>query len=89
MIGRLHTYADSFRGFEPDARRFLVATLVLGAAGSLWWIDFNLYLDALGLSRSTIGLVATAASIAGAAVALPASAISDRGSSGRARTCAG
>ena len=78
MIGRLRTYVDSFRGFEPDARRFLVATLVLGAAGSLWWIDFNLYLDALGLSRSTIGLVATAASIAGAAVALPASAISDR-----------
>lgn len=78
MIGRLRAYADTFRGFEPDARRFLVATLVLGAAGSLWWIDFNLYLAALGLSRSTIGIVATVASIAAAAVALPASAMSDR-----------
>ena len=78
MIGRLLAYAGTFRGFEPDARRFLVATLVLGAAGSLWWIDFNLYLAALGLSRSTIGVVATVASIAAAAVALPASAISDR-----------
>ena len=78
MIGRALAYANTFRGFEPDARRFLIATLVLGAAGSLWWIDFNLYLDALGLSRSTIGLVSTVASIAAAAVALPASAISDR-----------
>jgi hypothetical protein len=52
VIGRFRAYADTFRGFEPDARRFLVGTLVLGAAGSLWWIDFNLYLAALGLSRS-------------------------------------
>jgi MFS family permease len=78
VIARLLAYAGTFRGFEPDARRLLVASIVLGAAGSLWWIDFNLYLAALGLSRATIGLVAAVASVSSAVVALPASAASDR-----------
>jgi len=78
VIGRVATYASSFRGFEPDAKRFLLVTLVAGAAVSLWWIDFNLYLAALGLSRSTIGLISAVSSVAGAAVAFPASALSDR-----------
>jgi len=51
---------------------------VAGAALSLYWIDFNLYLASLGLSTATIGLVATLASVAGAVVAFPASAASDR-----------
>ena len=68
MIGRFHR----------DARLFLVTTLVAGAALSLYWIDFNLYLASLGLSTATIGLVSTIASVAGALVAFPASAASDR-----------
>ena len=64
--------------FHRDARIFLVTTLVGGAALSLYWIDFNLYLASLGFSTSTIGLVATVASTAGAITAFPASAISDR-----------
>ncbi|MEX1173268.1 MAG: MFS transporter [Chloroflexota bacterium] len=64
--------------FHRDARLFLVTTLVTGAALSLYWIDFNLYLASLGLSTATIGLVSTLASVAGALVAFPASAASDR-----------
>lgn len=64
--------------FHRDARLFLVTTLVAGAALSLYWIDFNLYLASLGLSTATIGLVSTIASVAGALVAFPASAASDR-----------
>jgi MFS family permease len=66
------------RAFEPDARRFLLFTIVAGTATGLWWIDFNLYLAAIGLSASTIGLIATFASLAAAAVAFPASGWSDR-----------
>ncbi|MEX2184612.1 MAG: MFS transporter [Chloroflexota bacterium] len=66
------------RRFHRDARLFLVTTLVTGAALSLYWIDFNLYLASLGLSTATIGLVSTLASVAGALVAFPASAASDR-----------
>lgn len=64
--------------FHRDARLFLVTSFVAGAALSLYWIDFNLYLAALGLSTADIGLVSTLASVAGALVAFPASAASDR-----------
>ena len=69
---------DRFRGFEPDARRFLLVTLVAGAATSLWWIDFNLFLASLGLSPSRIGLISAGGSAAMALSAFPASALSDR-----------
>ena len=55
-----------------------MTTFVAGAALSLYWIDFNLYLASLGLSTATIGFVSTIASVAGATVAFPASAASDR-----------
>ena len=68
----------AFGHFHRDARLILVTTLATGAALSLWWIDFNLYLSALGFSTSTIGVVSTVGSLAGALVAFPASAASDR-----------
>ena len=74
----LGRWIDHYRDFEPDARRFLLVTLVAGAATSLWWIDFNLYLVSLGIDASGIGIVATISSIAAALAALPASSISDR-----------
>ena len=77
-IDGLGSWAGRYRGFEPDARRFLLVTLVGGAATSLWWIDFNLYLAALGFDDSRIGIIATAGSIASALAAFPASSLSDR-----------
>lgn len=74
LLGALAT----LRGFHRDARLFLVTTLVAGAALSLYWIDFNLYLASLGMSTATIGVVSTVASLAAALVAFPASAVSDR-----------
>ncbi|MGK2851988.1 MAG: MFS transporter [Candidatus Limnocylindrales bacterium] len=68
----------TIRRFHRDARLFLVTTFVAGAALSLYWIDFNLYLASLGLSPASIGVVATISSVAGAVVAFPASAASDR-----------
>ncbi len=67
-----------FGQFHRDARILLVATLVTGAALSLYWIDFNLYLASLGHSSATIGVIATIGSLAGALAAFPASAVSDR-----------
>jgi MFS family permease len=77
-VSRLRAYAAGFTGFERDARRYLLVTLVGGAAISLYWIDFNLYLAAIGVSRSTIGLIATGGSLAGAIIVFPASRLSDR-----------
>jgi MFS family permease len=77
--GRLGPIAyRAFGRFHRDARLILVTSLLTGAALSLWWIDFNLYLQALGLSTAAIGLVGTIGSLAGGLVAFPASAASDR-----------
>lgn len=67
-----------FGQFHRDARILLATTLVTGAALSLYWIDFNLYLASLGHSSATIGVIATVGSLAGALAAFPASAVSDR-----------
>jgi MFS family permease len=77
--GRLGPIAFRAYGrFHRDARLILVSSLVTGAATSLWWIDFNLYLVALGYSTATIGLVSTLAALAGGLIAFPASSASDR-----------
>ena len=78
VTAALRRYARSFTGFERDARIFLLATLVYGVTLSLWWVDFNLYLKALGFDAAFIGLVVTAGSAAGAIAAFPASLLSDR-----------
>jgi MFS family permease len=72
------TSSRAYRRFSRDARLILVTSLVTGAAISLWWIDFNLYLVALGYETATIGIVSTIASLAGGIIAFPASAWSDR-----------
>ena len=77
-MNALRRYVRSFTGFERDARIFLVTTLVYGIALSLWWVDFNLYLGALGFDPAFIGIAATASSAAGVVAAFPASILSDR-----------
>ena len=78
MTGWLARYLRSFTGFGRDARRFLITTVVFGAAISLYWIDFNLYLEAIGIDPPTLGWLLATSQLAGVIVALPASAISDR-----------
>jgi len=77
-VSALRRYASSFTGFERDARIFLLTTLVYGVALSLWWVDFNLYLTALGFDPAFIGITGTAGSAAGVLAAFPASILADR-----------
>jgi MFS family permease len=77
-VTALGRYARSFTGFERDARIFLVTTLLYGVALSLWWVDFNLYLTALGFDPAFIGISGTVGSAAGVLVAFPASILSDQ-----------
>jgi MFS family permease len=78
VTGALSRYARSFTGFGRDARLFLLTTIVYGAAMSLYWIDFNLYLESIGLDSPTIGLLMALSQFAGVLVALPASVLADR-----------
>ena len=76
-MGRaLAHYIHSFTGFGRDARLFLLTTLAFGAAIGLYWIDFNLYLESIGIDPTTIGLLMAASQLAGVVVAFPASALS-------------
>ena len=78
MVGYVRRYLRTFAGFSRDARLFLLTTIVFGAAQSLFWIDFNLYLESIGLDKPTIGTLLAAQQLAGVAVAFPASALSNR-----------
>jgi MFS family permease len=77
-LSALRRYVRSFTGFERDARIFLLATLVYGVTLSLWWVDFNLYLTALGFDPAFVGISGTVGAIAGVLVAFPASILADR-----------
>jgi MFS family permease len=71
-------YLRTFTGFSRDARLFLLTTIIFGAALSLYWADFNLYLEAIGLDGWTIGLLMAVSQLAGVIVALPSGVLSDR-----------
>jgi MFS family permease len=71
-------YIRSFTGFSRDARLFLLITVLFGSAMSLYWTDFNLYVESIGLGGSTLGWLMAVSQLAGVLVALPASAVSDR-----------
>jgi MFS family permease len=77
MTGAFTRYIRSFTGFGRNARLFLLTTVVFGAAMSLYWIDFNLYLEAIG-QGAAVGWMLSTSMLAGVLVALPASAASDR-----------
>jgi MFS family permease len=78
MTRALARYLRSFTGFGRDARLFLLTTVIFGAVLSIYWVDFNLYLESIKLDRPTIGWMLAISELAGVAVALPASALSDR-----------
>ena len=77
-MAQFRQYLRGFRGFERDARIFLLGSLLTSAAISLYWIDFNLYLAALGQDAATIGLIATGSALASALIAFPMSLLSNR-----------
>ena len=78
MTGALTRYVRSFTGFSRNARLFLLTTIVFGAGISLYWVDFNLYLEATGIDKPSIGWLMSVSQLAGVLVALPASALSNR-----------
>ena len=78
MTKGLVRYIRSFTGFSRDARLFLITTVVFGVALSLYWADFNLYLEAIGIDRSTMGWLMAVSQLAGVLVAIPCGALSDR-----------
>ena len=61
-----------YRLIRGETRRFLVASMLMGAAFSVPWTLLSLYLDRLGYAKSEIGTVQSAESWGRALIALPA-----------------
>jgi len=78
VTGAVWRYLRSFTGFGRDARIFLLTTVVLGSAQSVFWIDYNLYLESIGIDAPTIGLLLATQQLSGVLMALPSSALANR-----------
>ena len=78
MPRALTGYLRTFTGFSRNAKLFLLTSVAFGAAISLYWIDFNLYLESIGVNNETIGWLMAFSQLAGVLIALPASILSDR-----------
>lgn len=64
-------YLDGYRGFHPDARRFLALSFVQSFAGNVFGLVFNLYVLSLGYSRDFLGTLGAIPGITIAAAAIP------------------
>jgi MFS family permease len=78
VFGAIKRYLRSFTGFSRDAKLFLLTTVVLGSAQSVFWIDYNLYLEKVGIDAATIGWLLAAQQLAGVLFAFPSSALANR-----------
>jgi MFS family permease len=78
IVSRLRRFVGRYRGLSRDARVFLASSFLTSAAFGLYFINFNLYLAALGFDPSLIGLVATTTGLTLAAAAVPASMFANR-----------
>lgn len=75
MFNRLHDYWTQFR---PNARLFLLATIISGVTLSGFQLFFNIYLKARGFDPQVMGLLNSLPSTAGLLASLPLGFFSDR-----------
>ena len=71
-------YAEAFRAFSPNARRFLAGMFLLGVGANQISLLFSLYLKALSYTEAGIGQVLATRALGMAAVALPVSLLAAR-----------
>jgi MFS family permease len=78
VTAALVRYVRSFTGFGRNARLFLVTTVIFGSVTGLYWADFNLYLEKIGIDRGAIGLMMAVSQLAAVLVSFPCGALSNR-----------
>jgi len=70
-------YWRQLRGFSPNARLFLVSTVILGLSFSLNQLFFNLYIDSRGYSREFLGELQSMPNLIALFGAIPAGSLVD------------
>jgi MFS family permease len=55
IFGVVTRYLQRLRSFSPNARLYLLSTVITGVSFSVYMLIFNLYVDSQGYSRSFLG----------------------------------
>ena len=71
-------YAEAFRHFSPNAKRFLAGSFLLGVGANQISLLFSLYLKRLDYTEAAIGGVLATRALGSTLVALPASILAAR-----------
>lgn len=77
-LGQLRDYVGHLRLFSPNARLYLLATVLTGVAFGIYRLVFNFYVLALDYDRAFLGEVLTANSLVTLVAAIPAGYLGDR-----------
>ena len=78
MINGVRRYLGQLRSFSPNARFFLLNTIITGLSFSIYMLIFNLYIDASGYPRSFLGELQSMPNLIALFGALPAGVLVDR-----------
>lgn len=71
-------FVGPFRGFESDAKKLVVASVLASIGDTFIWFLLLLYLDALGYAKSELGIATFLWSIFATLPLIPAGYLSDR-----------
>lgn len=78
MIDGVARYLRQLRSFSPNARYFLLSTVITGLSFSVYMLIFNFYIEASGYSRSFLGELQSMPNLIALFGAIPAGALVDR-----------
>jgi MFS family permease len=77
MVEGLARYWRRLRSFSPNARFYLLSTVITGLSFSIYSLIFNLYIDSSGYSRSFLGELQSMPNLIALLGALPAGVLVD------------
>lgn len=78
ILRGLRLYAGKLRLFKPNARLYLLNTIISGVAYGVFRLLFNFYALSLGYDEALVGQLLTVSSLVALIGALPAGYVSDR-----------
>ncbi|MFN2168837.1 MAG: MFS transporter, partial [Anaerolineae bacterium] len=77
MIDGVARYLRQLRSFSPNARYFLLSTVITGLSFSVYMLIFNFYIEASGYSRSFLGELQSMPNLIALFGAIPAGVLVD------------
>lgn len=70
-------YAERVRGFQPNARLYLINVILVGIAMGIFRLLFNFFVLSLGYDQALLGQLVTTSALTGLVMALPMGYLAD------------